>query len=136
MQLAFSAGSHPSGVIHPLALAVLRERGCATAQLRSKSWEIFAACDAVAMDAVITVCDNAVCELAPRWPSRPAIAHWGLPDPSLATGAGATRLAAFGSTADQLVARIKDLLLASPERLDPTRLRHALLRVHERCTTA
>ena len=39
---AFSAGSHPKGDVHPLALETLRKRGYDASGLRSKSWDEFA----------------------------------------------------------------------------------------------
>ena len=56
---AFSAGSHPKGSVHPLALEVLRRNHLAVEDLRSKSWDEFATPDAPPMDFVFTVCDNA-----------------------------------------------------------------------------
>src|SRR5690349_7013359 len=65
---AFSAGSFPKGAVHPMALAVLRDRGFPTAGLRSKSWDEFAAADAPPLDLIVTVCDNAAGEVCPIWP--------------------------------------------------------------------
>jgi arsenate reductase len=103
---AFSAGSHPKGQIHPLALAILREHGHAIDGLRSKSWEEFGAADAPRMDYVITVCDNAAAEVCPMWPGHPATEHWGLPDPAAVEGNDEHRRAAFQATYEDLRARI------------------------------
>ena len=62
---AFSAGSHPKGEVHPLALQVLEEFGYPTEAARSKSWEEFAAPGAPVLDFVFTVCDNAAGESCP-----------------------------------------------------------------------
>lgn len=78
----FSAGSHPKGAIHPLALEVLRERGCDTAGLRSKSRDEFASPDVPALDFVFTVCDRAAGEPCPVWSAKPITAHWGIADPA------------------------------------------------------
>ena len=43
---AYSAGSHPRGRVHPVALQILQEAGLPTASLRSKPWDEFAAADA------------------------------------------------------------------------------------------
>ncbi|MDX9860156.1 MAG: arsenate reductase ArsC, partial [Rhodospirillales bacterium] len=64
----FSAGSHPSGSVHPLALDTLRIAGLPTEGARSKAWDEFAEPGAPVMDFVFTVCDNAAGEVCPIWP--------------------------------------------------------------------
>ena len=83
---AWSAGSHPKGAVHPLALELLRERGYDTSGCRSKGWSEFAAAGAPALDFVFTVCDDAAGEACPFWPGRPITAHWGLEDPAAFQG--------------------------------------------------
>ena len=83
---AYSAGSHPSGIVRPEALAHLAAAGLPTAGLRSKSWDEFAGPTAPRMDFVFTVCDNAANEACPFWPGQPMTAHWGIPDPAAVTG--------------------------------------------------
>lgn len=92
---AYSAGSHPRGRVHPLALDVLRENGIPTDGLRSKSWDEFAGPEAPPMNFVFTVCDNAVGETCPIWPGRPTTAHWGIEDPAAVEGPEFRRRAAF-----------------------------------------
>ena len=60
----FSAGSHPSGNVHPDTLQHLKKRGIDTTDLRGTSWDSY---DAVSFDAVITVCDDAAGERCPSW---------------------------------------------------------------------
>jgi len=79
----YSAGSQPSGSVQPLAAKLIRDLGY-TGELRSKSWDEFADAGAPPMDFIITVCDNAAGETCPVWPGRPALAHWGTPDPAIA----------------------------------------------------
>lgn len=110
---AFSAGSFPKGVVHPLALRLLNEVGLSTAGLRSKSWNEFAAPDAPAMDFVFTVCDQAAGEVCPVWPGHPVTAHWGIPDPAAADGSNADCMLAFRDAFRSLERRIK-LFLALP----------------------
>ena len=95
---AYSAGSQPSGKVHPYALELLRELDYDTSSLRSKSWEEFARHGAPELDFVFTVCDDAANEVCPYWPGRPMRAHWGLPDPSRAEGTEAERRFAFAET--------------------------------------
>jgi arsenate reductase len=76
---AYSAGSHPSGVIRPEAIAELQSAHLPTDNLRSKSWDEFAKPDAPELDFVFTVCDNAAKEVCPFWPSQPLTAHWKSP---------------------------------------------------------
>ncbi len=83
---AHSAGSHPSGLVRDEALEQLTVAGMPTKDLRSKSWDEFAKPDAPKMDFVFTVCDNAAREVCPIWPGQPMTAHWGVPDPTAATG--------------------------------------------------
>jgi arsenate reductase len=83
---AYSAGSHPSGVVRPKALQLIKMAHLPTEALRSKSWEEFAKHGAPKMDFVFTVCDNAARETCPIWPGQPMTAHWGVPDPVAAKG--------------------------------------------------
>jgi arsenate reductase len=83
---AYSAGSHPSGLVRAEALEQLTFAGLPSEGLRSKSWDEFAKPDAPKMDFVFTVCDNAAREACPIWPGQPMTAHWGVPDPAAAVG--------------------------------------------------
>jgi arsenate reductase (thioredoxin) len=83
---AYSAGSHPTGRVHPSALKQLEAARLPTAGLRSKNWDEFAKPVAPQMNFVFTVCDNAARETCPLWPGQPMTAHWGIPDPATATG--------------------------------------------------
>jgi arsenate reductase (thioredoxin) len=83
---AYSAGSHPSGVVRPEALKLIGLARLPTESLRSKNWEEFAGPAAPKMNFVFTVCDNAAQEMCPIWPGQPMTAHWGVPDPALAKG--------------------------------------------------
>jgi arsenate reductase len=113
---AFSAGSKPTGKVNPLSIEVLREKGHATIDLRSKSWDEFALPDAPKMDLVITVCDNAAGEVCPIWPGHPSKVHIGFPDPAAAEGSHAERLAVFREVYAMIEAKIRKLIEVGPER--------------------
>lgn len=103
---AYSAGSMPSGNVHPLALEMLKRLNYDTSALRSKAWDEFAVAGAPELDFVFTVCDNAANEVCPVWPGQPVSAHWGLPDPSAVTGSLSERSYAFADTHRMLHQRI------------------------------
>lgn len=116
----FSAGSQPSGRVHPYAMDMLKQLNYDTSGLSSKSWEVFAASDAPSLDFVFTVCDNAANEVCPVWPGQPISAHWGLPDPSAAQGTESERRFAFADTHRMLYQRISiftSLPLATLDKL-------------------
>lgn len=116
----YSAGSFPSGKVHPFALDMLAKLNYDTSKLRSKSWEEFAAPDAPRLDFVFTVCDNAANEVCPVWPGQPMSAHWGLPDPSAVEGNDSERHFAFADAHRMLYQRIgifTNLPLASLDQL-------------------
>ena len=92
---AFSAGSYPKGVVNPLALKVLDSFGYPTDDMRSKSWDEFAAPGAPKMDFVFTVCDDAAGEACPVWPGQPVTVHWGIEDPAAVEGTPVEKEAAF-----------------------------------------
>ncbi len=110
---AFSAGSHPTGVVNPLALEALQANGNSTEGLRSKSWDEFATQDAPQMDFVFTVCDKAAAEQCPVWPGRPISAHWGIEDPAAFVGPEDKVRAKFRTVLSHLSRRI-ELFLALP----------------------
>ena len=116
----FSAGSHPKGEVHPLAIEVLRRNNFVTENLRSKDWAEFAAPGAPPMDFVFTVCDNAAAEVCPVWPGQPMTAHWGIADPAAVEGDEVTRMMAFRQALRELEHRVDifvNLPLASLDRL-------------------
>ena len=103
---AFSAGSSPTGFVHPLALRVLEEIGLPTRGLISKSVSEFAA---EPMDLVVTVCDSAS-QACPLLPGAPPVKHWPFEDPANATGTDEERLAVFRQVRDQIKSRIGEFL--------------------------
>lgn len=122
----YSAGSHPSGRVNPLALDTLNDMGCDTAGMSSKSWDVFAGPDAPRMDFIITVCDNAAGEVCPIWPGQPMTAHWGFPDPSHVEGDEAERRGAFSKTAQAIAHRLRLFLSLPLEKLDRLSLQNEM----------
>jgi arsenate reductase (thioredoxin) len=117
---AYSAGSHPSGVVRPEAIRQLESARLPTHGLRSKSWDDFAKPDAPKLNFVFTVCDNAAKEVCPFWPGQPMTAHWSVPDPAAVQGTQEEIGKAFRDAFFMLDRRISLFLclpLASLDRL-------------------
>jgi protein-tyrosine-phosphatase len=123
---AFSAGSHPKGRVHPLAIEILGRNHLATEGLRSKSWDEFAGPDAPPLDFVFTVCDNAAQEVCPIWPGQPMTAHWGIHDPAAVEGSDEERQRAFQKAFRELDARLKIFTSLRLESLDELSLQRQL----------
>lgn len=123
---AFSAGSHPAGRVHPMALQTLEESHVPTDGLRSKSWDEFAGPKAPAPDFVFTVCGNAAAEQCPHWPGHPITAHWGVDDPAAVEGPDEVKRRAFRRAFRELDARIKLLTSLRLESLDALAVRKQL----------
>lgn len=121
---AFSAGSHPKGVVNPLALKVLAAHGYPTDGFRSKSWDEFAGPDAAKMDFVFTVCDDAAGEVCPVWPGEPVTAHWGVADPARVQGTDDEKMNAFRRTFRELSNRIRIFVALPFEKLDRLAIKH------------
>lgn len=126
---AFSAGSHPSGRVNPIAIELLNEIGYDTSKLHSKSWEVFEGPDAPQMDLVITVCDKAQGEVCPIWPGHPLTAHWGYEDPHGETEE--EKRASFRKIFAQIKRRI-DLLVSLPDdKLEHLALKNVVREIGE-----
>jgi protein-tyrosine-phosphatase len=110
---AFSAGSHPKGEVHPMALQTLERLSIPQQGFRSKSWDEFARAEAPPLHFVFTVCDNAAGEVCPVWPGQPITAHWGVHDPAAVEGDEPRQRQAFLDVAHILKRRI-ELMLALP----------------------
>src|SRR5690606_24337507 len=88
---AMSAGSKPTGRVHPRSLAQLEREGIVSEGLHSKSWDNLPATP----DIVITVCGNAAGETCPTYLGLALRSHWGVDDPAEATGTEEEINAAF-----------------------------------------
>ena len=123
---AFSAGSHPKGDVHPLALDVLHRNRIPADTARSKSWNEFATRDAPPLDFVFTVCDRAAEEACPVWPGQPMTAHWGVYDPAAIEGTDDEKRRAFNKAFRELDARLKIFTSLRLELLDKLALKRQL----------
>lgn len=133
---AYSAGSMPAGRVNPLALNLLKKLNYDVSQLRSKSWDEFAAPGAPVFDFVFTVCDNAARETCPVWPGQPMSAHWGMPDPAAAEGSQAERALAFDDVYRMLNQRISIFINLPFESLSRLSLQEHLDRIGKRGAAA
>ena len=123
---AYSAGSHPSGMVRPEALHQLQIARIPTTGLRSKSWDEFVQPGAPKLDFVLTVCDNAAREVCPVWPGQPLTAHWGISDPAAARGSEADIERAFREAFFLLDRRISLFLALPLKTLDNLALQREL----------
>jgi protein-tyrosine-phosphatase len=123
---AFSAGSHPTGQVHPLAIEQLEGAALATQGLRSKDWNEFARPGAQPLDFAFTVCDKAASEVCPVWPGQPMTAHWGVEDPAAVEGDETQRRRAFALAFSVLQRRISLFLSLPITKLDGMALQREL----------
>lgn len=103
---AFSAGSHPSDNVHPLALRVLEQKGIDTSRVYPKNLAVF---QSQQFDVIVSVCDR-VREICPTFPNDPERIHWSIPDPTRAESSNGTQYHAFEQIALQLTTRIHLLI--------------------------
>ncbi|WEF34729.1 arsenate reductase ArsC [Pseudoduganella chitinolytica] len=124
---ALSAGSQPTGKLHPRAVALLQRKGISTEGYHSKSWDSLP----VVPDIVVTVCGSAAGETCPAYLGPVLRTHWGLDDPSHVVGSDAELEAAFERTHAIIVARIEAFLALPLAELqqDRARLQAALDRI-------
>jgi len=123
---AYSAGSHPTGRVNPLAIELLRVNRLPVDGLRSKSWDEFATPGAPFLHFVFTVCDQAAAEMCPVWPGQPITAHWGVPDPAAVEGSGEVKRKAFFSAYNALNRRISIFVSLPLAKLDRLALQQKL----------
>ncbi|MCQ3831080.1 arsenate reductase ArsC [Microbulbifer elongatus] len=119
---ARSAGSQPSGEVHPLSLKYLAERGISTEGLKSQSWDDF---ESWTPDLVVTVCDSAAGEACPIWLGESTKVHWGLEDPSKLEGSEEELARAFHQTIDAIQARVEKMLELELDKKHGSDLRDA-----------
>jgi len=100
---AISAGSQPTGQVHPRSLALLKKLGIATEGYFSKSWNDLP----VRPDIAVTVFASAVGESCPLYLGSVLRAHWGVEDPAHAKGSEQEIDTAFMQAYQILRARIE-----------------------------
>ena len=123
---AMSAGSQPTGEVHPRSIALLKSKGIATEGYSSKSWDNLPATP----DIVITVCSNAAGETCPAYLGNVMRAHWGVDDPAKATGTEEQINASFDNAYRILRARIEAFLKLDQKTLgDSQKLKSELDRI-------
>jgi arsenate reductase (thioredoxin) len=131
---AFSAGSFPKGQVHRMAVELLLSMNLPAENLRSKSWDEFAAPGAPPLDFIFTVCDNAAGEVCPVWPGKPMTAHWGIADPATVEGTDAEKAFAFRKALKELETRIKLFISLPIESLDGMTLQAKLREIGKSST--
>jgi arsenate reductase len=126
---AMSAGSRPTGKVHPRSLALLEREGIATQGCHSKSWDELP----VTPDIVITVCSSAAGETCPAYLGAVLRTHWGVADPAHATGTDLEIDAAFMAAYRTLRRRIEAFIALPLQELqqDRARLKLAMDRIGE-----
>jgi arsenate reductase len=124
---AMSAGSKPTGQVHPRSLALLAREGIDTTGYYSKSWNDLPATP----DIVLSVCGNAANETCPAYLGQVLRSHWGVEDPAHVTGTDAEIDAAFMTAYRILRQRIEQFLALPLAELqqNPERLKAELDRI-------
>ena len=129
---AYSAGSKPGGTVNPFAIELVRQIGYPIENLRSKSWDEFAASDAPHMDFIITVCDNAAGEECPFWPGKPNTAHWGFADPAAVEGSDDDKRREFQNIFMQITNRVRAFTSLPLAALDANAIQREMVAIGER----
>jgi arsenate reductase len=103
---AHSAGTRPTGAVHPLAVKAMADLGIDISGQRSKSLDEFRNAE---FDLVVTVC-NGVTDDCPLWIGKGYIAHVSFPDPAQLTGTRYEQQVAFQIVRDLIHRRVFDYL--------------------------
>ena len=106
-----SAGSKPSGYVHPLAIEAMKELGRDLSGHQSKSLDQFLD---QSFDLVVTVCDNAK-QACPVFPGGKKRLHWPFDDPADATGTADEKMVTFRRVRDEIKEKIRDYLESEGE---------------------
>lgn len=124
--VAKSAGSQPSGEVHPLSLKYLQQVNIPVNDLQSQSWDEF---ENFAPDVVITVCDSAASETCPLWFGNCVKVHWGLSDPSKVVGSDEDIEQAFKVCIAEITERVEKLKIVAGSQLNKQQMLVALTEI-------
>ena len=124
--VAKSAGSQPSGAVHPLSIHYLQQANIPVAGLQSQSWDEF---EDFKPDVVITVCDSAAGEACPLWFGHSVKVHWGLVDPSKIEGSEAEKAQGFQACIAEITERVNQLVPIAEKHLSPAELKSELAKL-------
>ncbi|MFL2871021.1 MAG: arsenate reductase ArsC [Pirellulaceae bacterium] len=103
---ADSAGTNPSGFVHPMAIKAMSQLGADLSTNSSDHVDVYAD---TAYDLVVTVCDNAS-ETCPVFPGDTDVQHWPFPDPADASGSDEEVFGVFTQVRDDIARRIQSFL--------------------------
>ena len=124
--IAKSAGSQPSGVVHPLSIHYLKEANISVDGLQSQSWDEF---EDFKPDVVVTVCDSAAGEACPVWFGNSVKVHWGLADPSKIEGSEEEKAEGFRACIAEITERVNKLIPIAEKNLTPAELKSELAKL-------
>jgi arsenate reductase len=130
----YSAGSKPGARVNPFAIEQIKtlDPGYPTERMRSKSWNEFAGTEALAMDFIITVCDNAAGEACPYWPGHSATAHWGFEDPAALEGSDEEKRALFNKIFRQIKSKVQSFVELPLQSMEQDAIKHELIAIGTR----
>ena len=124
--IAKSAGSQPSGVVHPLSIHYLKEANISVDGLQSQSWDEF---EDFKPDVVVTVCDSAAGEACPVWFGNSVKVHWGLADPSKIEGSEEEQAQGFRACIAEITERVNKLIPIAEKKLTPAEFKSELAKL-------
>lgn len=124
--IAKSAGSQPSGAVHPLSIHYLKEANISVDGLQSQSWDEF---EDFKPDVVVTVCDSAAGEACPVWFGNSVKVHWGLADPSKIEGSDEEKAQGFRACIAEITERVNKLIPIAEKNLTPADLKSELAKL-------
>ncbi|VAX37619.1 Arsenate reductase thioredoxin-coupled, LMWP family [hydrothermal vent metagenome] len=101
-----SAGSKPSGYVHPLAIEAMKELGLDISSYQSKSLDQF---QGQSFDLLVTVCDNAK-ESCPVFSGAKEMLHCPFDDPADAIGTDEEKMICFRRVRDEIQEKIQRYL--------------------------
>ena len=105
---ALSAGTNPTGYVHPKAIDVMNEVGIDMGEFKSKSVSQFIDRE---FDYVITVCDDAA-EHCPTFPGSGKRIHWPFEDPASFVGSEDEVKDTFRKTRNDIRTKVDEFLRA------------------------